>query len=413
MRRIVASIDIGTNEIKIVVGEIKKNNLKILASSETQTEGLKKGLIVDSELVISSLKKGLKRIEDLLNLKIKKAICSVSSVGVQFAIGEGSTTVASVDKVVKNADMIMAIQGSVYNKIPSSMELVTVIPTIFRLGEDKIVKDPKGHIATKLTVKTVIVMVPKKNVYSVLKVMEACEIKVLDISINGISDYYTNKNKKNEELVGAVVNLGHETTTVSILNKGVLTNTEVIPLGASNIDNDLSFMYKVNLSDAKSLRYNLALCHSRLADATEVATISNELGEKIVVNQLEASEIMMSRLGEILELVKKQINLLTKKEKSYIIFSGGLSEAKDFNLLLESLYGKSASINNVLELGVRHNKYSTSVGMIKYFSECLDLKGKDFCIWNTEELEELSSVGRLNVAENGVLGKIFGYFFDN
>ena len=414
MRRIIASVDIGTSSIKCVVGEIKGQKLNVLAAAESSSEGIKKGLIVDSNQALASLKTNIKKIEELLNLKITKAICSVPTLGAEFMIGEGSSTITNPENIVGNADVIMTLQASVYNKVPTNMELITVIPTVFKLDNEELVKDPKGHITKKLSVKSVIVMTPKKNVTSVTNLFEKCGIKVVDVFLSGLGDYYSHKTEKFDEGIGAVINLGYETTTVSIFNKGVLTNTEVIDLGAKNIDNDFCFIYKIEKKDAKNLRENLALCHKRMADAAEHITLTTKLGDEIQINQYEISEIMMSRLSEIMELAKKQINLLTKKEISYIIYSGGLTEAKDFNILLESIYGHSATLGSIKEIGARDNKYSTSLGMIKAFSEFLDLKGKDFSIWNAEELEELSNANtRINIADNSLLGKIFGYFFDN
>lgn len=115
-------------------------------------------------------------------------------------------------------------------------------------------------------------------------------------------------------MVGAIVNIGDSVTTVSIFNKGVITNNEVINLGGQNIDNDISFIYKVTRSDAKRLKEKMALAASTMAKASESETVTNKLGEEIKVNQYELSEIVMSRLKELLDLVKKQINLLTKKK---------------------------------------------------------------------------------------------------
>lgn len=86
----------------------------------------------------------------------------------------------------------------------------------------------------------------------------------------------------------------------------------------------------------------------------------------------------------------------------------------DFSLVLESIFGHHAKIATVTDLGARNNKYSTSVGLIKYYENKLRLRNKEFSIFNLEEQEELGGVGRkINFSDNSVLGKLFGYFFDN
>ena len=414
MRRIVASIDVGTNSIKIVVGEIVKSKLNILAVSDTSSNGLKKGVIVDLEAVVSSLKVGLAKIEEMLGLKLTKAVVTVPSYNATFMLSEGMSTITSENHTVTGNDVLMALQASVYNKIDAGFELITVTPTVFRVDDEKVVRDPKGISANVIRVQSVIASAPKKYINPVIDVMKRCNIKVIDIAFTSLGDYYSARSDETDDSVGSIINFGDSTTTVSIFNKGVLTNTEVLDVGSNNIDNDIMFIYKVSKNDASDLKEKMALSHKMMANASEVSVKINKLGESVKINQYELSEVVMSRVNEILNLAKKQINLLTKKEISYIIVTGGLTEAKDFSLILETVFGHSATIGEVMEIGARNNIYSSSVGLIKYYSDRLNLKDKEFGIFSLEELEELESTGRsLNINENSILGKIFGYFFDN
>ena len=414
MRRIIASLDIGTNTIKLVVGEIVKDRLNILAALDTPSRGIKKGFIVNSESAIEALSEIFNKAEDMLGIKIKKVITTVPSNFADCFLSEGSTTITNEEKVVGPNDIVRAMQASVYNKIQDNMELVTIIPTAFRINDTDVVKNPKNMLADKLTVKSVIVSVPKKNVVPIIKCLERIGVEVVDIALTSLGDYHNFKTKETGKSIGAVINVGDSTTTVSIFNRGVLTNTEVIDLGGQNIDNDIAFVYKIPKSEAKYLKENLSLAHKRLAVPNEAVIVTDKNGESIKVNQYEISEVVMSRLEEMLNLAKKQINLLTKKEISYIIFTGGVTESVDFNLLLEEVFGSNVTLGNVSELGVRDNKYSSSVGLIKYYNSRLKLRNKEFSIFSIEEQEELSGLTKkVNISENSILGKLFGYFFDN
>ena len=122
----------------------------------------------------------------------------------------------------------------------------------------------------------------------------------------------------------------------------------------------------------------------------------------------------MSRLTEIISLAKKQINLLTKKEISYIMFTGGVTESVDFDILIEEVLGNTGIIGNVEEIGARHNKYSTAVGTIKYYNSRLKLRNVEFSVFDKEEIEVLSGTDKgISIPDNSLLGKLFGYFFDN
>lgn len=414
MRKIIASADLGSNTIKIVVAEVIKDKLHVLGVSDTHTKGIKNGLITNEEEVLKALREGIKKVEEMIGLKITKMLISIPSLEADFCLGEGITTITNEEKIIDGKDIVRALQASAYNRIPSNRELVSILPLEFIINEEEVVNDPKNIKGNKLGVKTVIVTAPKSNVHSIIKCFEKLSIEVIDITFGTIGDYYTFKNPQIDEQIGAIINLGEDTTTVSIFNKGIITNTEVVLVGGTNIDNDISFIYKVTKSDAKFLKEKLALAHRRYADPSETEVINTKLGEKLRINQYEVTEIVMSRLLEILNLAKKQINLLTKKEISYIIITGGLTEFTDINLILEEVFGKNYTLGEVKELGVRDNKYSSALGLIKYFDQKLKLRDKNFSIFNKDEESELGTVSkRINVNNDSIIGKIFGYFFDN
>jgi len=98
----------------------------------------------------------------------------------------------------------------------------------------------------------------------------------------------------------------------------------------------------------------------------------------------------------------------------YIFVTGGTSELRDFNILLDKVFTKPHILGKIENVGVRNNKYSTALGMIKYYNSRLKLKNKEYSVFNSEELEILSGIHKkVNINENSILGKLFGYFFDN
>ena len=77
MKKIFASVDIGTDSIKILVSEVVNNNIYVLASHSIRTKGVRKGLIVDSSLVVNTIKDGMKVINEDLGFEIKRVIVNV------------------------------------------------------------------------------------------------------------------------------------------------------------------------------------------------------------------------------------------------------------------------------------------------------------------------------------------------
>ena len=347
MRKIYTSIDIGSDTIKFVVGELLNNNINILSSNTIKSKGVRKGLIFDPNLTINAIKDGIKEVNDDLGVEIKKVIVNVPNYNAKFMFVTGSVDINNEDEIVTTEDINKVIKNSVYSKLAIDYELVTVLPVEFLL-DNEVVDKPVLKKGKKLELKGIMVSVPKKNIYSVLNVVEGAGLEVVEITLSGLADYFEVRNNNTDKKVGAIINLGHETTTVSVINKGKLMNTETIQLGGLNVEKDLSYIFNINVFDARILKAKFASSRKRFCQLNDVYEIKNTVGEILKLNQLEVSEVVMSRLSEILELAKKQINNLTKRKISYIIVTGGITELMGFSYVVENILGINASIFSCL-----------------------------------------------------------------
>lgn len=413
MREILASIDIGTYKIKLVVAEIMDDQLNILCALDEESRGVKNGIIIEPNETEYAIKKLLKKAEEMLGVKVTKAIVAVNEEAADFKIGEASITITSEDKEITASDVVRVLQMSVQGKIEKEFDLVTVIPIMFKV-DDRKTRVPKGMRGDSLSVKSVVVSLPKKDIYVVAKCLEKCGIEVVDIMLGSIGSYHAHSNESTDTTTGIVVDVGEETIKLSVFNKGIIINNLVMNIGGKNVDNDISFIYKLTEEQAKKIKESLALANKRYANNKEKESIVNTVGEKIVINQYELTEVVMSRLHEMLNMAKNEINYLTKKEISYIIITGGVSEMRDFSIEVESVFGRVANVGKINIVGARDNKYASCIGMIKYFDYKLKLRDKEFSVLSSDDLEKLSGDnGKKGISNDSILGKVFGMFFDN
>lgn len=413
MKTIYTSIDIGSDTIKFIVSELYADKFNILASHTIKSKGIRKGLIIDANLIINSLKDGVKQINNNLGIEIKKAIVNIPSYNAQFIYSETTKEITNEEHKITKEDINELIKKSVYSKIPNDYELLTVQPLDFIIDEQTKNPYPVGKNGNKITLKAIIIATPKKNIYSVVSVMEAAGIEVSDITISGLGDYYEVKNESTDKKVGAIINLGHETTTVSLFNRGKIMNTETIQIGGVNIERDLARVFNVDLFETRVLKEKFASAHKRFLSLNEVFEIKNTAGGVMKLSQLEVSEVVMARLTEMLELAKKQILLLTKKKINYIILTGGLTEIKHFKNLCFEIFGKDVIIYSVDTLGVRDNKYTTALGMIKYFHDKMLVRGKNYTMIEKEDENLLIKPKNNDKKNDKIITKIFGSFLSN
>lgn len=412
MKHIYTSIDLGSDNIKIIVCELYGGKLNLLACTSTKSKGIKRGLIVNVEEASESLKSALKDIESMLGVKIRKALVSVPTYFAEFNFVKSEIKIDNEEHIVTSNDVSQALSSTTLTKV-TDKETVAVLPIDFKV-DDKITSNSpvnmKGEI---LGVRAIMVSTPKKNIYSVLKLLESNGIEVVDISLNSIGDMYAFKNKDNESKLGAIINIGSDTTTISIYNKGVLVRSSIVAIGGNAIENDISYVYKVDNKNARKIKEKFALAYKRHANVSELYEVETTYDEKIKVNQFEISELVQRRMEEILKLAKKELNILTNKELQYIIVTGGTSNLQDLQYLVDEVFAKKASITHLSLIGIRDNKYSSCVGNIVYFMTKLKLREKGYTMLSGSDIEDLISTkkNKLNLSNESMLKKVFGYFF--
>ena len=412
MKQIYTSIDIGSDNIKIVVCELYNGKLNLLACTSTKSKGIKRGLIVNTSEASESLKLALREIEAMLGVKIRKALVSVPTYFAEFNFVKSEVKIDNEEHIVTSDDVSQVLSSTTLNKI-NEKETVAILPIDFKVDEKITNNSPINMKGNVLGVRTIVVSTPKKNVYSVLKLLESNGIEVVDISLNSIGDMYAFKNKDNESKLGAIINIGSETTTVSIYNKGVIVKSSIVAIGGSAIENDISYIYKVDNKNARMLKEKFALAYKRHANVSDICEVETTYDERIKINQFEISELVERRMEEILKLAKKELNVLTNKEVQYIIITGGTSNISDLQYLVDEVFAKKANITNLKLIGIRDNKYSSCVGNIVYFITKLKLRERGYTMFSTSEVEDLVSVkkNKLNMSSESMLGKVFGYFF--
>lgn len=413
MRNIYTGIDIGSDSIKIVVAELVGEKFYVLASTSVKTVGVKRGIIVDHNMVVSSLRLAIEEIENTLGIKINKAVVTVPSNDRNLSVVDGKIEISK--EKIDGDDVVSVLQEATVEKIGENEELVSIIPIMFSLDDDKFTDNPNDMSSKNLGVKALLALAPKKQIFDVLKVFSNLNIEVVDITFGCIGDYYEAKTKEMDSVLGAIINVGHEKMNISIFNKGILIKDSIINLGSKNIDKDISYVYGVDINSARELKEKFALSSRRYADINETLEFSIEEGQNSSINQYEITEIVEARVVELLKLAKKEINNLTKRKISYIIVTGGITELMGFSYVVENILGINSSTMNATTMGIRNNKFSSAMGVIKYFHEKMKLRDKNLSFVDSESIEQMikDKKSMLELTDDTIISKIFGYFSNN
>ena len=410
MRKIFTALDIGSNTIKVVVGEFIGTKLNILSAVKVTSRGYVNNYILDKEALISRIKEAISKTEEELNIKIRKVILNVPTYNLDFKLTDGRVELE--ENIVKSNDIVRLLQDVSKNKIDHKNEIICTLPIMFKVDDEETI-NPYGKHGNFLYVKSILVSTDKKTIYDLATIVNSCNLDIIDITTTGLVDYYNFKSKELDTKNIAIVNLGSTTTNISIFSKGIFINNKIIDDGGFYIDKEIASVYNLKRNETEYLKEKLALAVINNADEKETITLTNKNGEEITVNQYELSKIVSEKMDNLLKIIKKNINLLTKKEISYIIITGGLSEIKDINLLINNVFNKNGKIGKINNLGARDNSYSVALGMLKYFNSKLLLRNREFSSLTEEEIDAMCTISEKNTSKNSLISRVVGYFFDD
>lgn len=409
MRNIFTSIDIGTSRIKIVVSEKYNGMYNVLSSTIMPTEGMKRGLIVDSRLVSSALKKAVKQAENKLGMKITKTIAIIPSNNIEIVSTSANLIMKEEDNTITGNQIFNCLQRAMAKAVKQGMEAVNVFPKEFTIDKKEKTKNPLGKKGNDLGVKAVVTLVPRKNVYSVVSLIEGIGIEVMDISIGTPATYYSFDHRGLNDKITAIVDIGYEKTDIALFNKGIISESIILPVGSKFVDNDIAKTYEIDVELAQEIKEKFAVCNRKYADGNEIYS-TKVYNSDININQYELAELIEIRIIDILKNVKIQLNNLTNNEIGYIMVLGGITSMLGFDALVEDVFVRNATILNIGVVGVRDNSYAQAYGSIKYFCDKLKLRDKEYTMFSNAEIESLVSTKK-KIGSN-TFGKIFGKIFD-
>ena len=157
-RDIIAGIDLGTSNVRVIVGEITVDNtINIIGVGTSPSQGIKKGVIIDLERTVQSITQAVSEAERMVGAKI--GLFNVGIVGSQIGLinNSGVVAVAREDKEITEQDVERVLQAAKVIALPQDREIIDVIPREFIVDGYDGIRDPVGMLGVRLEVQSMII----------------------------------------------------------------------------------------------------------------------------------------------------------------------------------------------------------------------------------------------------------------
>lgn len=375
--RIIAGIDVGTYQIKVVVAKPtapgSATPLQIIGTGHSESRGLRNGYIVNPADVARSVQSAVMQAEKATGLPIKRCYLSIGSIGVDEIFSHGEVITSRADSEVTENDIEKVMQDSeerIQDHIPNR-KVLHDIPINFTLDGEPVLGRPVGLRGTKLEVDALFVTVIEQHVSDLIGAVESIGVAVEDVMASPLAASFVLLSKAQKRAGCIVANIGAETLSIAVFENSFPVSVKVFPVGGSDITNDIALGLKIPLEEAERVKRGLGGSYSK---------------RKI-------DDLVGSRLNDMFEMVDNHLKRIKRDGllPAGVVLAGGganlvgIEEAAKVALRLPA---RVAALDPGLNGKVRDVTWAVAYGL---------------CVWGASDPGESDGIGIAKQAKNSIL----------
>ncbi|MDO8504632.1 MAG: cell division protein FtsA [Candidatus Liptonbacteria bacterium] len=397
--RFIVGLDIGTASAKIAAAELKNGKIILRYLYKEPTAGLRHGAVCDLAEAVPSVSRALEQVKRLGKAGLRAVYANIGTPQIKAQNCHGIVAVSRADNEIYQDDIDRAIKASEAVNLPPNRMVIHNVTREFVVDGVPDIGNPLGLSGNRLEVNSVIIDAFAPHVKNVMRLVELSGGDIGTVIFNPLAASRSALTKRQKELGVALVDIGFGTTSLAVYEENKLIGVQIFPVGAGNITNDLAVGLRIPVSAAENLKLQCGF-----AIASEVGSKENvELkkfvsGAKNIISRRFVSEIIESRLTEILEFVNNELKLMGKAGRlaGGVVFTGGgakmpgLTELAKQELRLSSQIGFAGDVekwakegDRVIDENMEDPEFATSIGLL--------LWGMDNEGWQPKEKEPFSS----------------------
>ena len=412
--RVIASIELGSSKITTLIAQAQTDpqtlhkTVNIVGVSSVASSGIRKGQIVNIEEAVEATIASVEAAERMAGYNLESAFVSIGGASILSQNSHGVVAVSDPDGEINYHDVDRVIEAASAVSMPSSREVLHVIPREFAVDGENGVRDPVGMSGVRLEVETHLVTASSASVKNIRKAINEVGVQIEELVFSGLAASQSVASSTEKELGCVVIDVGGGTTSVTAFTDGALSYSGVIPIGARNVTNDLAIGLRVTLESAEKIKVALSE-----GDKKQQTRSSDGVNDEIDLEKVGVSEvkkvskktlvegIIRPRLNEIFTMVRLEMDKagLSARVPSGAIITGGgadtigTAESAKRMLSLPVRIGNPQGVGGLVD-DILTPGFAVPIGLILYGVE-------------REPMEVSHSfVKRLKLPTKGLAGKI-------
>ena len=374
---IIVGLDIGTTKIAAIAGrKIEFGKLEILGFGRANSNGVQHGQVLNIDQTIKAIQQALQNCQ-LSNpdLEINEVFVGIAGHHIKSLQTRGDMVRQDAENEIQPWEIEQLINNQRKTFIPAGDQIIDVIPQEFHVDNNPNVKEPVGVNGVKVGANFLILTGDRNAIRNINRSVERSGLVTKDLVLQPLASASAVMSDIDLEAGVAILDIGGGTSDLAVFYDGILKHTAVIPFGGENITNDIRLGLGVLKSQAEAMKVQFGSALADEAKANAYVTIPGLKGmpaKEISVKSLAG--IIQARMSEILDFVTyhlKQVGLDSRQLNGGVILTGGGSQLKHIQQLVEYMSGMDTRIGYPNEHlasgdveGITSPVYATGVGLV-------------------------------------------------
>ena len=364
-------LDIGTSNVRCVIGIADHDDPtkpSIIGYGSAPNKGMRKGNVVYVDDVAEAVVGAITEAERLSGVRVHNATVNVNGTNVVGINSRGVIAISTANREITNEDRYRVEEAATIVKLPPNREILQLFAKNYRLDGQNNIKDPVGMHGVRLEVDAHIVTSSIPNLRNLDDALDKAQVRVNRHTISSLGAAEAVLTRQQREAGTALLDIGAGTTNLLVIEDGEIQHIAVLPIGGTNITNDLAIGLKTDLDVAEKVKIN----HVSLDQKTKKENITVKVGSHI--HTFKSDDIDMiaeARVDELLEYVERELHKIQRSRKlpgGVVLVGGtskipGLAEFTKEKLQLAARVGTLQPIGGLAE-GVNDPAAYTAVGLM-------------------------------------------------
>lgn len=332
-KEFIVAIELGSSKMTGIAGQKNLDgSITVLAIVEENSSScIRKGVIYNIDKTCQCLTSIIKKLKNILKQDIA-----------QVYVGVGGRSIRSIKNVIVkdlpgnsiiSQEMINEIMDVNRNMTYPDQEILDAATQEYKI-DNQFQTDPVGIQCNHLE-GIFLNILWRKNFYNNINTcFENANIPIAEMYLAplAMADSVLNDSEKRAGCM--LVDLGADTTTVSVYYKGILRHLSVIPLGSNNITKDLTCL-QIEETDAENMKLKYAKAYTDISNIDP--TLNYQIDRDRYVESKKFIEIVEARVEEIVENAWFQVPVeYSDKLMGGIILTGGGSNMPEIDKVFKT-----------------------------------------------------------------------------